>query len=409
MAISVDWQTRIISVPRADMTLIQSVPTEIRQLDLNAFRLELKDLEDGDGMPFLDTHLHNTTIEVGGVILARVIQIINGYTVTFEDGQYAVNLVGANSNVGDVVNVNQVSVRSANSAGLQDLSTLLSAAYNNTVCIDVVKGQAGTSTPLGTRATPVNNFADAKVIAEKNSIRVIQILESATLANVDFSAGYRFNGDSQIGHTLTIDPSANVTECEFSNLEINGTLDGQNSFRGCTINNINYVNGFIFECALQGTITLGGGAQCSILDCWSNVAGGGVGQLAVVDMGGSGNSLALRNYSGGIRLQNFAGGGAVSVDMASGRLVAEATVTAGVIVVRGVGDVIDESTGTADVQDFTVNAAVDLGFYKVDELWALQGLDAANPMTVTPTSRVAGAITQVISGDGENTSTVTRT
>jgi hypothetical protein len=57
------------------------------------------------------------------VVLAMVIEIINGYTVTFEDGQYAVNLVGANSNVGDKVNLNDVSVRSANSAGLIRLET----------------------------------------------------------------------------------------------------------------------------------------------------------------------------------------------------------------------------------------------------------------------------------------------
>ena len=45
---------------------------------------------------------------------------------------------------------------------------------------------------------------------------------------------------------------------------------------------------------------------------------------------------------------------------------------------------------------------------KLDELHKLQGLDASNPMTVTPTSRAAGTISQVISGDGENTTTVTR-
>ena len=130
MAISIDWPTGVITVPKADMTLIQSAPTEIRQLNLDTFRLTLRDLEDDpSGMPWLKTHNHNTSVTVGGVTLARVIEIINGYTVTFENGQYAVNLVGANSNVGDVVNVNQVSVRSANSAGLQDLSTILIAAY----------------------------------------------------------------------------------------------------------------------------------------------------------------------------------------------------------------------------------------------------------------------------------------
>ena len=46
---------------------------------------------------------------------------------------------------------------------------------------------------------------------------------------------------------------------------------------------------------------------------------------------------------------------------------------------------------------------------QLDELWTLQGLDASNPLTVTPTSRVAGDIDQDITGDGLSNSTVTRT
>lgn len=45
---------------------------------------------------------------------------------------------------------------------------------------------------------------------------------------------------------------------------------------------------------------------------------------------------------------------------------------------------------------------------RVLELWQLQGLDSANPMTVTNESRVAGAIDLDITGDGRTTSTVTR-
>lgn len=115
MAISVDWPSKVINIPQADLTPLGG---GVYELDLNELRLTLKDLEDGEGMTFPDTHRHNTEVSVGGVTLARVIEFINGYTITFEDGQYAVNLVGANSNVSDVVNVNQVSVRSANSAGL---------------------------------------------------------------------------------------------------------------------------------------------------------------------------------------------------------------------------------------------------------------------------------------------------
>lgn len=42
------------------------------------------------------------------------------------------------------------------------------------------------------------------------------------------------------------------------------------------------------------------------------------------------------------------------------------------------------------------------------ELAMLHGLDPSNPLTVTPTSRVAGGVSQAISGDGTTTSTVTR-
>ncbi|MCK4501297.1 hypothetical protein KAU11_12425, partial [Candidatus Babeliales bacterium] len=101
MAISIDWSTSVINVNKADMVLIQSVPSVIYRLDLDVFRLTLKDLEDtSDGMSWLRTHTHNTSVSVGGAVLARVIQIINGYTVTFEDGQYRVETVGANSNIG---------------------------------------------------------------------------------------------------------------------------------------------------------------------------------------------------------------------------------------------------------------------------------------------------------------------
>ena len=118
MAISIDWETKIISIPKSYMTLIQASP-EIRGLNLNTFRLDLKDLEDDAwGMPFPDTHRHNTEVTLGGITLARTLEIINGYTVTFENGQYAVEAKEANSNIADVMNVNQVSLRTFNSAGL---------------------------------------------------------------------------------------------------------------------------------------------------------------------------------------------------------------------------------------------------------------------------------------------------
>lgn len=119
IGVSIDWGTRTIHVPKSYLQLVQSIPTEIYNMDLNQFRLSLRDLEDSDnGMAYLRTHNHNTTVVLSGITYARIVEIINGYTVTFEEGQYAVNLIGANSNVSDVTNVNSVSVRPNNSAGL---------------------------------------------------------------------------------------------------------------------------------------------------------------------------------------------------------------------------------------------------------------------------------------------------
>jgi len=115
--ITINWSAKIIYVPQT--FLDWTGPGEVYSFDLNAFRLALKDLEDDEiGIVFDDTHIHYPPVAVGSVSLARVIEIINGYTVTFENGQYAVNFVGANTNVADVANVNQVSIRPNNSAGL---------------------------------------------------------------------------------------------------------------------------------------------------------------------------------------------------------------------------------------------------------------------------------------------------
>lgn len=116
MAISIDYSTLVISVPQADLTLISG---SLYEMDTDQFRLDLKALEANEtGIVFDDTHTHNTEVTIGNLTLARVIEIINGYTITFEDLQYAVRLTGSNNNIDESTNINQVSIRSQNSAGL---------------------------------------------------------------------------------------------------------------------------------------------------------------------------------------------------------------------------------------------------------------------------------------------------
>jgi len=123
VAISINWASKVIAIPQDDLDVVSA---GLYELDVNALRLALKDIEDGDdGMAFPDTHRHNTEVTLGGVTYARTFEIINGYTVTFQDtgNPYTVRCVGANHNLGDVKNVNSVSLIVGNSAGLITVAT----------------------------------------------------------------------------------------------------------------------------------------------------------------------------------------------------------------------------------------------------------------------------------------------
>ena len=341
MAISIDWSTKVISVPKDYMTLVQSSPTEIRELSINQFRLDLKDLEDNvDGIVNPDTHRHYPAITVGGVELAMVIEIINGYTVTFEDGQYAVNLTGANSNIGDVVNVNQVSVRSGNSAGLITNSAIEYSSFSGGVWVDTSSEYSGTVWPVGTPRQPVNNLSDALLIASYRGFTVFFILGDITLDDsLDFQQ-YSFYGESPNKSTITVASDAIVDRCEFYECTLTGTLDGNCKVKNCVIDDLNYISGYVELCVLQGVIQLGGGATAYFLDCWS---GTDMGTPSSIDLGGSGQTLVMQNFNGYIKWQNKTGVEEANVSLNAGRIEIDSTVTNGSGTVIGVGVVTDNS------------------------------------------------------------------
>lgn len=124
MPISINWLTKVIFVPQSYLT---PVSTDLFEMDVNQFRLDLKDIEDsGEGMYFEDTHRHNSEVSLAGVTYSRTFEIINGYRVEFEDipaAPYRVRLFGANHNIADVALINCASLLVQNSAGLQTVST----------------------------------------------------------------------------------------------------------------------------------------------------------------------------------------------------------------------------------------------------------------------------------------------
>jgi len=361
MALTIDFANKIIFPDRADMTLIQSTPIEIYQLDLNTFHEGMRNLEDDEGGIWAEvTHDYASPTTLSGVTYARLIEIINSYTVTFlPDSAWVAQIVGGNSNVGDRVNPNNVSVQVSNSAGLQDAEALQAGSFDNRVTLDTTSSFTGTTFPTGTAKFPVNNLADARLIAEDRGLRIIRIMTSMSFTSGDFSPGYTFEGVSPVVTTVTLAAGVNITKCTFHNMTIEGVMDGQNTIKDCHTLDITFFNGAIHESALSGTITLSGGVEATIFDCWSNVAGGGLLDFPVINMGGSGNQLAMRGWDGGLGISGGTGGiEGSSVDFDSGRITFDATNTGSTFTVRGIADVVDNSAGMT-VIDQTINTTVD--------------------------------------------------
>ncbi len=116
MAYSVNWITRVVTVPQSDLTPISA---DVFELDVLSFWAEIHDIQDGEGMPYDTIMASNAPVSLSGLTLARTVEVINGYRIEFEDGAYQVNLTGANNNILDARVQNQVSINANNSAGLQ--------------------------------------------------------------------------------------------------------------------------------------------------------------------------------------------------------------------------------------------------------------------------------------------------
>jgi hypothetical protein len=332
------------------MTLVQASP-EIRELDIDVLRLTLRDLEDDpDGRPWPKTHIHATSVTLSGIDYARIVEILAPYSVTFEDGQYAVRFVGANTNVQDVTNVNQVSVRPNNSAGLISSSLIEFGAFDRGVCIDTVRGVAGTLMPTGTLKQPSNNVSDAMMIAQYRGLSRLYMLSSITLATGDNVQNMVISGQGMFRTEIHVEDGANVAGTEFSSCTLSGVMDGECRVMYCKMLDLSFVQGEILESMLAGEVTLTGSDPTQFIKCFDGLPGTG---LPTIDCGGSGRSVGVWGWHGGLKIKNKTGPESISVNMDAGRVLIDSTVTDGNILVKGVGlcrpGIEDNHGGTADV------------------------------------------------------------
>ncbi len=59
------------------------------------------------------------------------------------------------------------------------------STYAETVCVDSAAGSSGTTFPYGTRQHPVNNMADARIIAKRRGRNSFHIRGNVVIASPD--------------------------------------------------------------------------------------------------------------------------------------------------------------------------------------------------------------------------------
>lgn len=131
MALSIDQGTRVITIPQADLTFVSGA---LYELNTETFRNSMNDLMDDEEHIWMpDYAVRNAPVTVAGTTFAQTIEIVNGFSVNFENLAYSVRLAQSNNNLFDVesgilVVSALVTVIGQNSAGLVLAGSALTGA-----------------------------------------------------------------------------------------------------------------------------------------------------------------------------------------------------------------------------------------------------------------------------------------
>lgn len=248
----------------------------------------------------------------------------------------------------------QVIRTSSSSATLLELSSLEHSTFEGGVTIDAVNGVDSYTFPAGTHSDPVKTLPYAKTIAVERGFSSIYIIGDLTISASDVVDDYKIYGQSPNISTIILEAGSSTSNVEFFDANITGDAEGVTNYTRCHLTDLSDFEGTCIYSQLNSTLALKpGSATSEIIDSWSGVPGL---STPILDMGGTGTQVAIRRYAGGLTLQNYSGVLDSSIDILAGHIKFDTTITAGTFIVRGVAQLTDNSTGTANiVSDNLVN------------------------------------------------------
>ena len=349
MPLSCDWDSKLITVPLSELSLIEGTRYKLTVDHWYSLVAELNGSDQGIVQTVNEPLYENTSPTPA---TPRIVDLINGYTVQFIDATgilISVDVVDGNTNIKVVEVKNIVSVGTNNVAALINPVVLEAGVFAGKVVYNV-GGVSGTGkTPagelIGTFRAPSGNVTDSLAIAYLNGLNTLYASSSIDIYE-DLSSGYALEGNSPY-NLVTCHPEADLTGCSLINLSVQGELDGLNVLTRCSLFTVTGVSGFLEKCAFSSSVTTIGAIY--IFECYSQVEG-----LGFFELIPSNHNIVMRDFHGSVKITGMTGG-IHSIEINGGRLVLDTvSCTGGIIYARGKPfDIVGvDGAGTVVVEQF---------------------------------------------------------
>lgn len=343
MTIEYDGPSGVITVHTDELQLVQSVPTVIYDHSMDDFWRKLRAAEDSEDVRHWPSILeYNQPFDVG-VELAATLKITEYWTITYVDGQYSVNLRGLNTNVAQRVNRNQVAVWPENSAGLTYSKELRRQSYVNTsVYFDAIEGLPGANYPRGIPTDAVDNAADLLLLLDDLALNRVY-LKSPILSDRNFS-GLQFY--CNLGAAVFNANGFQAQDCLFERLIVSGDFNSSKiSITQSWTLDLFDISGLIHDSNIGGNIRIMPDSELIIRDCTPTIDNE---VYPIFDMNaGNITRLKVTHYPSDFTIINCDRVSDLAIiTLESGKVTIASSCTAGKIILKGIGNVVNNSNGT---------------------------------------------------------------
>lgn len=229
---------------------------------------------------------------------------------------------------------------------IDEFAVLGRMEYDNAVHVDAINGGPGTSNPVGTLASPVNNITDALTIARGLNLTKIKFLSDYTLSAGDNVSGYTLVSDSW--KVLTVETGAVTTDTVFERLSLYGELCGTwNTLIDCWTYNITNFLGWVRGGSIERVelapylnpdpFSLGSSYFDDVVPMYADIKSVLVMNTAV--------SVSFTNCTDIVEIQNMEEGEVINIALSGGQVIIDSTCVGGDVHISGVGVLEDNSSG----------------------------------------------------------------